>query len=120
VPGADLPVRAVLPQTISALGRSRKAVLVSPPGSGKTSLLPLADALDGGIVVAEPRRIATRAAARRLAELLGEQPGGRIGYAMGASGVGGTQTKIEVVTTGLLVQRMQRDPELPRCRCRGD
>jgi ATP-dependent helicase HrpB len=115
VPGADLPVRAVLPETISALRRTGKAVLVSPPGSGKTSLLPLAlaDALDGCIVVAEPRRIATRAAARRLAELLGEQPGGRVGYAMRGERVGGAETRIEVVTTGLLVQRMQRDPELP-------
>ena len=56
VPGADLPVRAVLPETIAALRRTGKAVLVSPPGSGKTSLLPLAlaDAFDGRIVVAEP------------------------------------------------------------------
>jgi ATP-dependent helicase HrpB len=105
----------VLPATIAALRRTGKAVLVSPPGSGKTSLLPLAlaDALDGRIVVAEPRRIATRAAARRLAELLGEQPGGRVGYAMRGERVGGVGTRIEVVTTGLLVQRMQRDPELP-------
>ena len=64
-------------------------------------------------MVAEPRRIATRAAARRLAELLGEQPGARVGYAMRGEKVGGAQTRIEVVTTGLLVQRMQRDPELP-------
>ena len=115
VPGADLPVRAVLPETIAALRRTGKAVLVSPPGSGKTSLLPLAlaDAFEGRIVVAEPRRIATRAAARRLAELLGERPGERVGYAMRGERVGGARTRIEVVTTGLLVQRMQRDPELP-------
>ncbi len=91
VPGADLPVRAVLPETIAAVRSTGKAILVSPPGSGKTSLLPLAlaDALDGQILVAEPRRIATRAAARRLAELLGEQPGGRVGYAMRGERVGG-------------------------------
>lgn len=77
VPGADLPVRAVLPQTIAALKHAGKAVLVSPPGSGKASLLPLAlaDAFDGKILVAEPRRIATRAAAHRLAQLLNERPG---------------------------------------------
>jgi ATP-dependent helicase HrpB len=114
VPGADLPVRAVLPEVTAALERTGKAVLVSPPGSGKTSLLPLAlaDAIDGRIVVAEPRRIATRAAARRLAELVGERLGERIGYAMRDERVGGAKTRIEVVTTGLLVQRMQHDPEL--------
>ncbi len=113
--GADLPVRAVLADTIAAVRRTGKVVLVSPPGSGKTSLLPLAlaDAFEGRIVVAEPRRIATRAAARRLAELLGERPGGRVGYAMRGERVGGPRMRIEVMTTGLLVQRMQRDPELP-------
>ncbi len=115
VRGADLPVRAVLAETIGALQHDGSAVLVSPPGSGKTSLLPLAlaDALGGRIVVAEPRRIATRAAARRLAELLDEPLGGRVGYAMRGERVGGAAAQIEVVTTGLLVQRMQRDPELP-------
>jgi ATP-dependent helicase HrpB len=115
VAGADLPVRAAFPATVAALAQTGTAVLVSPPGSGKTSLLPLAlaDAFDGRILVAEPRRIATRAAARRLAELLGEQPGGRVGYAMRGEQVGAGQTRIEVLTTGLLVRRLQRDPELP-------
>ncbi len=114
VPGANLPVRAALPDTVAALRRVGKALLVAPPGSGKTSLLPfaVADAVSGRVVVAEPRRIATRAAARRLAELLGERPGDRIGYAMRGERVGGPDVRIEVVTTGLLVQRMQRDPEL--------
>lgn len=118
VAGADLPVRAVLPETIAAVQDSGQAVLVSPPGSGKTSLLPLAlaDVLsgrDGRIVVAEPRRIATRAAATRLAALIGERPGGRVGYAMRDERAGSRHTRIEVVTTGLLVQRLQHDPELP-------
>jgi ATP-dependent helicase HrpB len=108
-------VRSVLGETVAALRRNGSAVLVAPPGSGKTSLVPLAlaDAVDGRIVVAEPRRIATRAAARRLAELLDEPLGRRVGYAMRDERVGGADTRIEVVTTGLLVQRMQRDPELP-------
>ncbi len=107
-------MRLVLPEVVEALRRAGTAVLVSPPGSGKTSLLPLAlaDAFDGRIVVAEPRRIATRAAADRLAELLGERPGHRVGYAMRDERVGGAETRIEVVTTGLLVRRMQQDPEL--------
>ncbi|MBE7189779.1 MAG: ATP-dependent helicase HrpB, partial [Jatrophihabitans endophyticus] len=115
VPGADLPVRSALPATLAAVRESGTAVLVAPPGSGKTSLLPLAlaDAVDGRVVVAEPRRIATRAAARRLAELVGEQPGERIGYALRGERVGGAAMRVEVVTTGLLVRRLQRDPELP-------
>jgi ATP-dependent helicase HrpB len=112
--GADLPVRSVLAEVTGQLQRVGTAVLVSPPGSGKTSLLPLAlaDAFDGRIVVAEPRRIATRAAARRLAELLGEPLGESVGYAMRDERVGGPRTRIEVVTTGLLLQRMRLDPEL--------
>jgi len=115
VPGADLPVRAVLPATVDAVRSRGTAVLVAPPGSGKTSLLPLAlgDALGGTIVVAEPRRMATRAAATRLATLVGEPLGQRIGYAMRGERSGGPGLRVEVVTTGLLVRRLQQDPELP-------
>ncbi|WP_275001192.1 ATP-dependent helicase HrpB [Promicromonospora iranensis] len=115
VPGADLPVRAVLPATVDAVRSRGTAVLVAPPGSGKTSLLPLAlaDALGGTVIVAEPRRMATRAAANRLAMLAGEPLGQRIGYAMRGERSGGTGLRVEVVTTGLLVRRLQQDPELP-------
>ncbi|MEO6885330.1 MAG: helicase-related protein, partial [Jatrophihabitantaceae bacterium] len=114
VPGADLPVRAALADVVSAVRARGVAVLVAPPGSGKTSLLPLAlaDEVDGSVLVAEPRRIATRAAARRMAELIGERPGERVGYSMRGERVVSAATRVEVVTTGLLVQRMQRDPEL--------
>ena len=115
VPGADLPVRPALSEVVDALRERGTAVLVAPPGSGKTSLLPLAlaDAVDGRVVVAEPRRLATRAAAQRLAMLVGEDPGHTVGYAMRGERAGGSDTRVEVVTTGLLVQRLQRDPELP-------
>ncbi len=100
---------------MGALHRQGTAVFVAPPGSGKTSLLPLAlaDAFDGRVIVAEPRRLATRAAAQRLATLVGEQPGRSIGYAMRGERAGGRNVRVEVVTTGLLVQRLQRDPDLP-------
>lgn len=112
-PGADFPVRAALPEVVTVVREHGTAVLVAPPGSGKTSLLPLAlaDAVEGTVVVAEPRRLATRAAAARLATLIGERPGGRVGYAMRGERQPGS--RIEVVTTGLLLQRLQRDPELP-------
>ena len=118
MPGADLPVRAVLPATVEAVRSRGTAVLVAPPGSGKTSLLPLAlgDALGGKIIVAEPRRLATRAAAARLATLVGEPLGQRIGYAMRGERSGGQEPRglrVEVVTTGLLVRRLQQNPELP-------
>lgn len=115
VSGADLPVRAVLPATVDAVRSHGTAVLVAPPGSGKTSLLPLAlaDALGGTIIVAEPRRMATRAAAVRLAMLVGEPLGQRIGYAMRGERSGGKGLHVEVVTTGLLVRRLQQNPELP-------
>jgi ATP-dependent helicase HrpB len=113
-PGTDLPVRTVLAEVLRMLATSGAAVLVAPPGTGKTSLLPLAiaDAAAGRVIVAEPRRIASRAAARRMAALLGEPVGQRIGYAIRGERKVSARTRVEVVTTGLLVQRLQQDPEL--------
>lgn len=112
--GADLPVRAALPGLIKALRHSGTAILSAPPGSGKTTLLPLAlaDEVAGRVIVAEPRRIATRAAARRMAQILGEPVGERVGYSMRGDRRTSAATRIEVVTTGLLVRRLQHDPEL--------
>jgi ATP-dependent helicase HrpB len=113
-PGTDLPVRSVLADVLRALADTGTAVLIAPPGTGKTTLLPLAlaDAVSGRVIVAEPRRIATRAAARRMAVLLGESVGQRIGYAIRGERRVSALTRVEVVTTGLLVQRLQLDPEL--------
>lgn len=113
-----LPVRAALPGLRAALDGPGTAVLVAPPGTGKTTLVPpaLAGLLGGGparrVVVAEPRRIAARAAARRMAWLLGERTGGSVGYTVRGERVVGRHTRVEVVTTGVLLQRLQRDPEL--------
>ncbi|OKI45150.1 ATP-dependent RNA helicase [Micromonospora sp. CB01531] len=111
----DLPVRAVLPALVEALRAAGTAVLVAPPGTGKTTLAPLAvaDAVPGRVVIAQPRRVAARAAAHRMAALLGEHVGGRIGYAVRGERRVGPQTRVEVVTTGLLVRRLHHDPELP-------
>ncbi|MFJ4622769.1 ATP-dependent helicase HrpB [Streptomyces sp. NPDC088812] len=113
-----LPVRAALPSLNDALDRTGTAVLAAPPGTGKTTLVPLALAglLGEGpgrrVVVAEPRRIAARAAARRMAWLLGEKAGGNVGYTVRGERVVGRHTRVEVVTTGVLLQRLQRDQEL--------
>ncbi|MGC4820281.1 ATP-dependent helicase HrpB [Micromonospora sp. DT63] len=112
---ADLPVRPALPALLTALDAAGAAVLVAPPGTGKTTLAPLAvaDRVDGRVVIAQPRRVAARAAARRMAELLGERVGERVGYAVRGERRVGPATRIEVVTTGLLVRRLHHDPELP-------
>ncbi|MFF9375111.1 ATP-dependent helicase HrpB [Streptomyces griseoluteus] len=115
---AALPVRSALPDLTAALDREGTAVLVAPPGTGKTTLVPLvlAGLVGGGparrVVVAEPRRIAARAAARRMAWLLGEKPGVSVGHTVRGERVVGRRTRVEVVTTGVLLQRLQRDQEL--------
>ncbi|WP_432195200.1 ATP-dependent RNA helicase [Streptomyces sp. bgisy027] len=113
-----LPVRAALPGLTDALDGHGTAVLVAPPGTGKTTLVPLvlAGLLGEGparrVVVAEPRRIAARAAARRMAWLLGEKAGESVGYTVRGERVVGRHARVEVVTTGVLLQRLQRDQEL--------
>ncbi|MGW3303607.1 ATP-dependent RNA helicase [Streptomyces rubiginosohelvolus] len=114
-----LPVRTALPALERALDDRGVAVLCAPPGTGKTTLVPLVLAgLTGDgpvrrVLVAEPRRIAARAAARRMAWLLGERPGERVGFTVRGERVVGRETVVEVVTTGVLLQRLQRDQELP-------
>ncbi|MFD8754307.1 ATP-dependent helicase HrpB [Kitasatospora sp. NPDC059577] len=115
----DLPVRTALPALHEALDGSGTAVLAAPPGTGKTTLVPLALAglLDSGpvrrVLVAEPRRLAVRAAARRMAWLLGSSVGREVGYTVRGERHVGPDTVVEVVTTGVLLQRLQRDQELP-------
>src|SRR5687767_6134250 len=96
----DLPVTAALPALLEALKNQGKAVLVAPPGAGKILLL-------------EPRRLAARAAARRMAELLGEEVGGTVGYAMRMERRVSAATRILVVTEGVLARTILDDPELP-------
>lgn len=108
-----LPVRHAVDELLAALDAHGTAVLCAPPGTGKTTLVPLVLAEAGArVVVAEPRRIAARAAARRMAWLLGEKVGGRVGFTVRGERVVGRETGVEVVTTGVLLQRLQRDQEL--------
>ncbi|MCN9239712.1 ATP-dependent helicase HrpB [Streptomyces sp. RY43-2] len=113
-----LPVRHAVPALRGALDEHGVAVLCAPPGTGKTTLVPLvlAGLVGGGparrVIVAEPRRIAARAAARRVAWLLGQRPGESVGYTVRGERVVGRHTRVEVVTTGVLLQRLQRDQEL--------
>ncbi|MEV6216105.1 ATP-dependent helicase C-terminal domain-containing protein [Nocardia sp. NPDC051833] len=110
----ELPVRSALGEIVETLVGRGVAVLVAPPGTGKTTLVPLALAAgtEGKVVVAEPRRLAARAAAARMAALLGEKVGESVGYSVRGDRKVGSRTRIEVVTSGLLVRRLQSDPEL--------
>lgn len=113
----ELPVTAVLPELKTALADRGKAVLVAPPGAGKTTLVPIAlldePWMNGGtILLLEPRRLAARAAARRMASLLGEEPGGTVGYAMRMERKASARTRILVVTEGILARMIIDDPSL--------
>lgn len=110
-----LPVDAAVPELRRALDEAKAAVLVAPPGSGKTTWVPLQllGSVEGKVVVLEPRRLAARAAARRMASLLGESVGGTVGYVTRHDRAVGPATRIEVVTEGVLTRRLQADPSLP-------
>lgn len=110
----DLPVVAGLVELAEVLTQHGVAVVQAPPGSGKTTLVPPAVAAitPGRVVVTQPRRIAARAAARRLADLLGEPVGRTIGYSVRGDRRVSDATRIEMVTSGVLLRRLQRDPEL--------
>nr|WP_210304875.1 ATP-dependent helicase HrpB [Rhizobium sp. BK212] len=113
----DLPVSHVLPAVGTALAERRRAVLSAPPGAGKTTLVPLylldqAWRGDGKIILLEPRRLAARAAASRMASLIGEQVGGTVGYRMRLDNRISAATRIEVVTEGVFARMILDDPEL--------
>ena len=110
-----LPVDAVLPRLLAALAAGPAAVLSAPPGAGKTTRVPLAllgaPWLAGRLLMLEPRRIAARAAAERLAAGLGEPVGRSVGYRIRGESRPGA--RIEVVTEGILTRMLQSDPDLP-------
>lgn len=110
----DLPVVAGLDTLRRAVASRGAAVVMAPPGTGKTTMVPpaLAALVHGCVVVTQPRRIAARAAARRLAHLLGEPVGETVGYAVRGDTRVSSRTRIEFVTTGILLRRLQRDPGL--------
>jgi ATP-dependent helicase HrpB len=114
----DYPALAALPALRAALNSAGCAVLAAPPGSGKTTTVPLA-LLDESwlrgkkILMLEPRRVAARAAAARMAYLLGEAVGKTVGYQIRFERRTSAQTRIEIITEGLLARRLQSDPELP-------
>lgn len=113
----SLPIDAALGELTQTLAKSNVAVLVAPPGAGKTTRVPLA-LLDepwvgaGRIIMLEPRRIAARASAERMAQTLGERVGETVGYRVRFGSKVSRATRIEVVTEGIFAQQILRDPEL--------
>jgi ATP-dependent helicase HrpB len=113
----DLPINEVLPALLAALAQKSTAVLVAPPGAGKTTSIPLAllDAPwrgDKKIIMLAPRRLAARSAAARMASLLGEKVGQTIGYRVRLDSKTSAQTRVEVVTEGVFTRMILDDPEL--------
>lgn len=113
----SLPIAAVLPALRSALAAGRNVVIEAPPGAGKTSIVPLVllDAIEpsaGEILVLQPRRLAARMAAQRLAALLGEAPGGVVGYQVRFEHARSARTRVMVMTEGVLLRRLRDDPTL--------
>jgi len=113
-----LPIYEVLEPLVKAVRARGLAVLQAPPGAGKTTQVPLAlleTVTTGKILMLEPRRVAARAAAERLAALLGEDVGQTIGYRMRGESVAGA--RVEVITEGILTRMLQTDPELSGVGC---
>ncbi|MBK1666021.1 ATP-dependent helicase HrpB, partial [Rhodospirillum rubrum] len=117
-----LPIDPVLPALLDALANHGRAVLIAPPGAGKTTRVPpalLGASWLGGrtVVMLEPRRLATRAAARRMAFEAGEAVGQRFGFRVRGESRSGPLTRVEVMTEGILTRRIQDDPELAGVGC---
>ena len=117
---SDLPIEALLPEIAATLRGHQRLILGAPPGAGKTTRVPLAlaglldgfDAFPGKVIMLEPRRIAARMAASRMATTLGERLGGRIGLSTRVDRQVSADTKVEVITDGLFTRRLLADPEL--------
>jgi ATP-dependent helicase HrpB len=119
LPNLDLPVNDVLPALLESLRSHPNAVLVAPPGAGKTTLVPLAlrAQIAGKILMLEPRRLAARAAAMRMASLLHEPVGQTVGFRTRLEQATSAATVIEVITEGLLTSRLLSDPGLTGIAC---
>lgn len=112
-----LPIDEVMPKVLDALRTQGRLVLQAPPGAGKTTRVPLAmleaGLTKGRILMLEPRRLAARAAAERMAQTLGEKAGETVGYRVRGASAVGKSTRIEVVTEGILTRMIQENAELP-------
>ena len=111
-----LPIDQILPELAQTLAQHPVVILQAEPGAGKTTRVPLAlmvqDYVQGKILLLEPRRVAARSAAQYMAQSLNESVGQRVGYSMRLDRKVSRDTKVEVITEGLLARRLISDPEL--------
>jgi len=113
---SSLPIDTLVPEILARLREGRNLVIEAPPGAGKTTRVPpaLLELGCGEVLVLEPRRIAARMAARRVAAERGEQPGETVGYQVRFESVGGPRTRLRYLTEGVLTRRLISDPMLER------
>ena len=110
----NMPVESSFSALLDALSSHNRALLVAPPGSGKTTRVPLLlmEHMDGSILMLEPRRIAARSAARYMAASIGEETGRRVGYRVRLESRVSRETRVEIITEGILTRRLIADPSL--------
>lgn len=120
-PQAQLPIQQVLPAILTQLERADRLLVQAPPGAGKTTVIPLALLnaawFQGTLILVQPRRLAVYGAARRMASLLGETVGETVGYRTRFDSRVSGRTRIEVVTEGIFLRKIQQDPELNGVCC---
>ncbi|MBQ4616588.1 MAG: ATP-dependent helicase HrpB [Mailhella sp.] len=115
----NMPVESSFPELLDALTSHDRVLLTAPPGSGKTTRVPLflMEHMEGTILMLEPRRLAARSAARYMAASLGEQAGQRVGYRVRLESRVSRDTRVEIITEGILTRRLISDPELSGVSC---
>ena len=115
----NMPVESSFPALLEALRSHDRVLLIAPPGSGKTTRVPLflMDHMKGTILMLEPRRLAARSAARYMAASLGESVGQKVGYRVRLESRVSRETRVEIITEGILTRRLVSDPELSGVSC---